>query len=116
LTDRGSNSENFSGLNSTQQIFYGIEDAVRSFIGREDKLRELGGLLQNSMQPAVIISGLGGMGKSELVRKYISLNKANISICHWVNGDTAETLRSSFEQFGGYLKVPTTDSKKEQPL
>jgi len=60
------------------------------------------------MEPTVIISELGRMGKSELVRKYISLSKANIPICHWE--------RSSIEQLAAYLKIPTTDSKKEQPL
>jgi len=97
-------------------MFHGIKDPVRSFIGREDKLLELGGLIQNSMLPAVTVSGLAGMGKSELVRKYISLNKATIPICHWVNGDSAESLRSSLEQFGGYLKVPTTDKMDAKPL
>jgi len=68
------------------------------------------------MLPAVTISGLAGMGKSELKRKYISLNKAINRICHWVNGDSAETLRASLEQFGGYLKVPTTDKMDAKPL
>jgi len=116
LTNRDSYSDNGSDLNSKQQIFYGIEDPVKSFIGREDKLRELEGLIQNSMLPAVTISGLAGMGKSELVKKYIKLNKSSIAICHWVNGDSAETLRSSLEQFADRLKVATIDAKNEQPL
>jgi len=91
FADRDSNSQNESDLDSKQQIFCGIEDPVKSFTGRKDKLRELKGLIQYLMLPAVTISGLAGMGKSELVKKYIKLNKSTIAICHWVNGDSAET-------------------------
>jgi len=101
---------------STKQISFGVEDPVRDFIGRKDKLKELDGLIEDGMHSAVVISGLGGMGKSELVRKYLLQNKSNVSICHWVNGESAETLRSSFEQFAAYLNVPTTDKQNDKPL
>jgi len=56
------------------------------------------------------------MGKSQLVRKYLTLHKRNIPICHWVNGETAESLQSTFEQFAAYLNVPTTDKQTDKPL
>jgi len=99
-----------------QQICYGVKDPVESFIGRKRKLWELEGLIQNCMQSAVVISGLGGMGKSELLKKYISVNKSKIPICQWVNGESAETLRSSFEQFAAFINVAATDERDGRPL
>jgi len=50
------------------------------------------------------------------VRKYLSLHKSTIAICNWVNGESAETLRSSIEQFAAYLNVPTTNKQNDKPL
>jgi len=84
-------------------IRFNTEDPVGSFIGRKKELQELHIGLQNERQSVISqmasVTGLGGIGKSELARKYISeySNDYNGNIV-WVNAESEATLVESFRR------------------
>ncbi|WP_353271775.1 tetratricopeptide repeat protein [Wolbachia endosymbiont (group A) of Nomada goodeniana] len=94
-----------------------VRNPVGSFTGRTEELRELHKLIQKSQGVATVIShlasisGLGGIGKTELVRKYIEKhNKDYDNNIIWINAETYETMVQSFLRLAkGLLGVPTED-------
>src|SRR5699024_7778026 len=64
-----------------------------SFTDRETESDEI---TNNIKQEIVVISGLSGVGKSELVRKYIDSHKQDYDSVIWINAETYETIKESF--------------------
>ncbi|MBQ7088973.1 MAG: toll/interleukin-1 receptor domain-containing protein [Clostridia bacterium] len=54
---------------------------VVGFVGRRKEMQELDEALQ--IYRKVFVSGMGGMGKSEMVRQYLSLNRQNYRAVMW---------------------------------
>ncbi|OXA59202.1 Nephrocystin-3 [Folsomia candida] len=101
---------NQNAINWDKQVLFGVQHPVRSFVGREKELKELDDLLTDGISPLAVISGLGGMGKSELVKKFVMITSPErIRVANWVNGDAFETLISSIEEFAKFLHLPITD-------
>ncbi len=84
-------------------IWFGIIEPVASFTGRSIELKALHDALQRSTgRQAVIsqvatISGLGGVGKSELARKYAyKYGKYYGGNVIWISAENSQTMESSF--------------------
>ncbi|WP_265045025.1 MULTISPECIES: hypothetical protein [unclassified Wolbachia] len=84
-------------------IWFGIIEPVASFTGRSIELKALHDALQRSTgRQAVIsqvatISGLGGVGKSELTRKYAyKYGKYYGGNVIWISAENSKTMESSF--------------------
>jgi ankyrin repeat protein len=99
-------------------IWFGVIEPVKSFTGREKELYELHELVKLKRGLAVIsqmatVSGAGGIGKSELARKYayIRRNDFNNNVA-WMNAKTQESLRESFLMLAEDLKIPTTEERE----
>jgi hypothetical protein len=63
------------------------------------------------------VSGAGGIGKSELARKYAYIHKEDFNKnIAWMNAETQESLRESFIMLAKDLRIPTTEKRegKEQ--
>lgn len=94
-----------------------VRNPVGSFTGRTEELRELHKLIQKSQGVATVISqlvsicGLGGIGKTELARKYIEKHSKNYdNNIIWINAATYETIVQSFFRLAkGLLGIPTED-------
>ncbi|WP_410542233.1 FxSxx-COOH system tetratricopeptide repeat protein [Wolbachia endosymbiont of Tetranychus urticae] len=84
-------------------ILFNVRDPVSSFTGRIEQLDNLHKAMMNGgraiVSQSVSISGLGGVGKSELARKYIreySRDYDNKVI--WINAENHNTLSESFRR------------------
>jgi ankyrin repeat protein len=104
-------------------IWFEVRDLVKSFTGRDDELKHLHDALQSKGGQAVVsqitsISSLGGIGKSELARKYAyDYKKYYGDNVVWINAETQKSIRKSFQGLATQkLRIPITEKKdkKEQ--
>jgi ankyrin repeat protein len=101
-----------------EPIWFDVRDSVKSFTGRNDELKHLHDALQSKGGQAVdkqitSISGLGGIGKSELARKYAyDYKKYYGDNVVWINAETQESLRESFLMLAKNLRIPTTEERE----
>ena len=94
-----------------------VRNPIGSFTGRTEELGELHKLIQKSQGVATIISqlasisGLGGVGKTELARKYIEKHSKDYdNNIIWIRAETYETMAQSFLRLAkGLLGIPTED-------
>jgi AAA+ ATPase superfamily predicted ATPase len=66
---------------------YAIPKAAQ-FVARENELAEMGQCLQsNKSRSAVILHGLGGIGKTQLAIEYIRRYKEKYTAVFWLNAN-----------------------------
>lgn len=91
----------FSGVADVPSVYSGLERTAqrRSYTPR----RALEEALASSLLPsprksplAVVINGLGGNGKTELVLQYAETYKDRYEVILWIDARTEATIRSSF--------------------
>ncbi|GLV44412.1 karst [Carabus blaptoides fortunei] len=80
-----------------------VELAVDTFIGRETELSDIKKLFQ--VYPVVVIAAMGGMGKTQLARKFASVNANVYRDRYWINAETTEQLLKSFDRLAEKVKV-----------
>ncbi|XP_014467385.1 PREDICTED: uncharacterized protein LOC106740649 isoform X2 [Dinoponera quadriceps] len=102
-------------------IWFGVRDPVESFIGRAVQLdnlhRVLHGEVKTVISQTISISGLGGVGKSELARKYINKYSQKYDNIVWINAESYQTLVKSFRRLAcDKLNINTknANSKEEE--
>lgn len=98
---------------SVQHSFAIPLETVESYIQREELWSELNKKLQirherAGVPYAVAISGLGGVGKSQLALKYAESNKDRYNPTLWVDATNAESVLSSFQRCAAELGLPET--------
>jgi hypothetical protein len=118
--------EKIEGIQKNQQtknngaIWFGIKEAVKSFTGRGKELNELHKLAKLKGELTVIsqmatVSGAGGIGKSELARKYAYIHREDFDKnIAWMNAETQESLRESFIMLAKDLRIPTTEKRERK--
>jgi hypothetical protein len=90
-----------------ESIWFDVREPVELFTGRKEELENLHREVQrnsgnNALELTVIsqmtsISGLGGVGKSELAKKYIREHRHDYDgNVMWINAEKYETLSESF--------------------
>ncbi len=100
-------------------IWFGIKEPVKSFTGREKELNELHELVKLKGKLTVIsqmatVSGAGGIGKSELARKYAYIHRKDFdNNIAWMNAETQESLRESFIMLAKDLRIPTKEQDRD---
>lgn len=105
-----------------EPIRFNMRYPVKIFTGRENKLQEIYDKLHKgtgkltAISRIVVISGLGGVGKSELARKYAyEYRKDYDGNVIWINAETQKDLEESFEGLARELnrregsKISTTE-------
>lgn len=101
-------------------IWFGVRNPVESFIGRAEQLDNLHRILQGedkTVIPQVIsISGLGGVGKSELAKKYINeYSQKYDNKVIWINAGSYQTLVESFRSLAcDKLRISTKNANGEE--
>ena len=97
-------------LGSSQEVIdnllpslrFDIPQASESFVGRET---ELDSIHQNITKKTVVITGIPGVGKSELSKKYCEMNNHVYDHYIWINGQSIEN---------GYKELSTILDLKEK--
>lgn len=95
-------------------VTYGLFPTVHNFFGRNKELEELHHQLVNleSRKLGLVVSGLGGIGKSELCRKYCE-EYGSTSFCNnvlWLNGESETSLQQSFQTVAQLINLMVTDN------
>jgi len=96
-------NQHTSTSNVPTRIWFEVREPVRSFTGIEKELENLHKLVQRNCSTVISqitsISGLGGIGKSEIARMYAHLHgheyDGNVI---WINAETYATLTESFHR------------------
>lgn len=98
---------------SFQPILFGVRNPVKSFEGRQEQLIKIHETLKNKKIAA--ICGLGGVGKSELCRKYIYTYGEYFESIIWLNAETDKTLSDSFKSLAAdKLGIGIKNADKDQ--
>jgi tetratricopeptide (TPR) repeat protein len=88
------------------------------FTGREDLLARLTQVLQpgqaTALSQAHAISGLGGIGKTQLAIEYAYQHRQDYRAVLWVRADTRENLVADFVAIAGKLQLPEQDARDVQ--
>jgi hypothetical protein len=92
LTRIGIKYENFSIPFSLSVV-----SDIEHFVAREDELREIHKALSgDGSRHAVVLYGLGGIGKTQLAITYAKRHKDNYSAIFWLNIKDEDSLKQSF--------------------
>ena len=87
------------------------------FTGRENLLTQLTTALGTGSATALTqpqaISGLGGIGKTQLAVEYAYHARSNYETVLWVRADTRENLVSDYVTIAGLLKLPQKDAQDQ---
>ncbi|XP_017763576.1 PREDICTED: uncharacterized protein LOC108553263 [Eufriesea mexicana] len=100
-------------------IWFNIRDPTCTFVGRDKELSDLHNILQNrseNIPKFVCVSGLGGVGKSELVRRYINqYSQEYDNKIIWINVESYQTLVESFHRLASdKLGVSTINADNKE--
>ncbi|HEU5379081.1 MAG TPA: FxSxx-COOH system tetratricopeptide repeat protein, partial [Ktedonobacteraceae bacterium] len=90
------------------------------FTGREEELAHLREQLQQSNSAAIgqaqAISGLGGVGKTQLALEYAYHHRQEYQAILWVNAATLETLNASYNELARLLDLPEKDAREQEAV
>jgi ABC-type cobalamin/Fe3+-siderophores transport system ATPase subunit len=73
---------------------FGVEEPRLRFVGRKKELNELTAALKCDTERLWLVTGPGGMGKSQLMKTFVSQVK-NENNCVWLHGESVNILSSS---------------------
>ncbi|KAI1735480.1 hypothetical protein F4680DRAFT_306188 [Xylaria scruposa] len=97
---KGSQHEEFSVPFS----LHGVPE-IAHFVAREQELAEMRDRLQSDgSRRAVVLHGLGGMGKTQLAIEYMKRHKDNYSAVFWLNIKDENSLKQSFARIAHQIK------------
>ncbi|MCJ1263508.1 hypothetical protein MMC22_003378 [Lobaria immixta] len=75
------------------------------FRGREEILQRIHDIFNKKLKTRVVLTGLGGAGKTALAKEFVFRCKARGTLSvYWVNADNTETLSADFVRIFKHLK------------
>jgi tetratricopeptide (TPR) repeat protein len=90
-----------------------------NFTGREAELGRLSDNLFNQSSPHVqVITGMGGIGKTELATEYVHRNIDNYEVIWWIRAEHQDRVRDALVRLGQRLELrqATTDSARDRTV
>ena len=79
-----------------------------NFVGRDNELNTIHQSLITGNKLATVISGIPGLGKSELARKYITNYGARCNNILWINAESIDNTYTSISQMLGFPGLSNT--------
>nr|POE75756.1 hypothetical protein CFP56_67775 [Quercus suber] len=129
---RSPSSSSVSGIHSSISNFASVRkdpqlrcimipyNRNHKFLGREKELKEIAKVLDsptshshksgNPHLPSFAISGLGGIGKTQLAIEFVYRHEASFDAVFWVQADGEESLYQSYAQIAIALGLINADS------
>ena len=88
------------------------------FTGRETLLKQLYGQLRMVRKAAIgqTISGLGGIGKTQLAVEYAYRYQHEYQAVLWAHAETTETLTTSYTEIAKLLQLPQKDAQEQKEI
>lgn len=88
------------------------------FTGREDRLAQLHTQLHTAMASAIsqpqAISGLGGIGKTQLAIEYAYRYCGEYRAVLWARADTTEALNAAYTEIARLLQLPQQEAQEQE--
>jgi tetratricopeptide (TPR) repeat protein len=82
---------------------YGILPENKKFVGRKDQLLKLElSITQNDL---IVLTGLGGVGKTQIVNEYVHKHKNEYDIICWLNSEDEKTIETEYIRFAKELNI-----------
>lgn len=91
---------------------YNIPVASKLFYGREEQLYKLLDIFKNTN--LVIINGLGGIGKTQIAKRFISEHKQEYNIVVWISAENTEELNNAYRQVALFYNLIENNKKYDQ--
>ena len=110
MTELGVNSEEFQNL--LPHTKYDLFPPVKNFYGRDEEVANIHTMVRGSDNNILnlVIHGLTGIGKSEIVRQYCHLHSKYFSEnILWINAETNISLEGSFRSIAEIIKLNLKD-------
>lgn len=107
---------------NVNNISFGVTAPTKAFIGRNVELKKIREKLKENhdivVSQSITITGLGGVGKTELTRQFIKkYGKEDFyGRVIWIEAESNETVESSFKQFAMQLRIPDASSKDTKAI
>jgi tetratricopeptide (TPR) repeat protein/DNA-binding XRE family transcriptional regulator len=89
----------------------------RFFTGREEDLTQLHARLQagrGAEASIQVISGLGGIGKTQLALEYVYRYRHSYAAVFWIQADTAERFQSELAALAALLQLPEQRAQDQE--
>jgi nucleoside phosphorylase len=83
------------------------------FTGRDELLTQIHTHFQTQQATALALSGLGGIGKTQIALEYAYQHHQDYQAVLWSLADTHESLVSGYVAIAGLLKLPEKDEKDQ---
>lgn len=82
------------------------------FTGREEELEEIERSFADGCRMQILY-GMGGMGKSQIARKYAYDHYRSYSLIHWINASTIDSIAECYKAFLTEKKIAPADQTTE---
>ncbi|XP_077297687.1 uncharacterized protein LOC143919309 [Arctopsyche grandis] len=105
----------------SERVLFRVKNPTMSFEGRRIELEELHNALMNKQTTVISqtasIVGLGGIGKTELAKKYMDEYKKYYYNIIFINAEKSETILESFKSLANKIAVKLiSDDEKERDI
>jgi NB-ARC domain len=94
---------------SIQDPFYGVPNYSHAFVGRADILARMEEVITKCKSSKwcrpLALSGIGGMGKTQLMLQYCHIHKADYQFTFWLEAESRTTLLGSFRELARNLSL-----------
>ncbi len=96
---------------TTENINFRLETTEENFTGRSTELELLKKISKSADVEKVAVAGMGGVGKTQLLKEFICRNRKEYSNVIWIDAETAENIEDSFTKLSiENLQLKTTDA------